>query len=127
MRDTTSFFDKAGWASDKVTMVQKGTADLIDQSTTDLAGQTTGDWIDREVIGGLISAEGEVVGGFIRDNDTQAGTAVGEGISLATETNVDNGVEFIDGIGEGISLSGVEGLSNGYGEGITSDAFNVGG
>lgn len=112
MRDTTSFNERDG-------MIQKGTADLIEQSTADLAGQTTGDWIDREVIGGLITAEGEVVGGFIRDNDTQAGTAVGEGISLATETIID---------------SGVEGLSNGFGEGISgvddilkNDAFNVGG
>lgn len=123
MQDTTSFIERDGMISDRDTMAQKGTADLIEQSTMDLADQTTGDWIDREV-----------VGGFIRDNDTQAGTAVGEGISLATETNADNGVEFIDGIGEGISLSGVEGLSNGYGEGITgvedvikNDAFNVGG
>jgi hypothetical protein len=92
MQDTTSFIERDGMISDKDTM----------------AGQTTGDWIDREV-----------VGGFIRDNDTQAGTAVGEGISLATETIVDNGVE---------------GLSNGYDEGITgvedvikNDAFNVGG
>lgn len=99
MRDTTSFIsDKNGWINDKDTMVQKGTADLIEQSTMDLADQTTGDWIDREV-----------VGGFIRDTDTQAGTAVGEGISLATETIVDNGVEFIDGFGEG--------LGNGFGEG----------
>lgn len=108
---------------------------MREQATADLAGQTTADWIDREVIGGLITAEGEVVGGFISDKDTMVDTAVGEGISLATETIVDNGVEGIsDGIGEGISLSGVEGLSNGFGEGISgvedilkNDAFNVGG
>lgn len=81
MRDTTSFIsDKNGWINDKDTMVDQATADLR-----------------------------EVVGGFIRDTDTQAGTAVGEGISLATETIVDNGVEFIDGFGEG--------LGNGFGEG----------
>lgn len=88
MRDTTSFIDRD-------TMVQKGTADLADQ--------TTPDWIDREV-----------VGGFISNTDT----AVGEGISLATETIVDNGVEGVsDGFGEGIRQSGVEGLDNGFGEG----------
>lgn len=90
MQDTTSFIERDGMISDKDTMAG--------QSTADLSGQTTPDWIDREV-----------VGGFIRDTDTQAGTAVGEGISLATETIVDNGVEFIDGFGEG--------LGNGFGEG----------
>lgn len=107
MQDTTSFIERDGMISDKDTMAQKGTADLIEQSTMDLADQTTPDWIDREV-----------VGGFIRDNDTQAGTAVGEGTSLATETIVDNGVEGVsDGFGEGIRQSGVEGLDNGFGEG----------
>lgn len=74
MRDTTSFIsDKNGWINDKGTVVDQATADLR-----------------------------EVVGGFIRDTDTQAGTAVGEGISLATETIVDNGVEGLsDGFGEG--------------------------
>lgn len=90
MRDTTSFIsDKNGWINDKDTMVDQATADLR-----------------------------EVVGGFIRDTDTQAGTAVGEGISLATETIVDNGVEGLsDGFGEGIRQSGVEGVDNGFGEG----------
>lgn len=94
MQDTTSFIERDGMISDKDTMAG--------QSTADLSGQTTPDWIDREV-----------VGGFIGKTDT----AVGEGISLATETNVDNGVEFIDGFGEGIRQSGVEGLDNGFGEG----------
>lgn len=90
MRDTTSFIsDKNGWINDKGTVVDQATADLR-----------------------------EVVGGFIRDTDTQAGTAVGEGISLATETIVDNGVEGLsDGFGEGIRQSGVEGVDNGFGEG----------
>lgn len=95
MQDTTSFIERDGMISDKDTMAG--------QSTADLSGQTTPDWIDREV-----------VGGFISNTDT----AVGEGISLATETIIDNGVEGVsDGFGEGIRQSGVEGLDNGFGEG----------